>query len=108
MPQKIIERKSITIPQVRQLLENLGRDLNDFQRKTLDYTINFSKISFKDAEKLLTELVESFSIDIKEATQMANCMPETVEELRTFLPRHKVIEASKLEKMLELLNKHRK
>jgi hypothetical protein len=35
-------------------------------------------------------------------------MPETIEELRIFIPRHKVIETSKLKTALTLMNKYRR
>ncbi len=107
MPKKIIESKPLTLPQVTTLLKGLDRELSQFQRKTLDYVSSFSKISAKDTEKLVEKLVKSYDIDVSEAVQIVNCMPETVEELRVFMPRHKVIEAEKLKQMLNLLDEYR-
>ena len=108
MPLKKVENKPITIPEVKKILENLGRELNQFQRRTLDYTMVFSKLESEKATELLLKLVKDFGIDEKEAVQIVNCMPESIEELRIFLPKHRVIETEKLQKMVELINSYRK
>lgn len=108
MPLKKVENKPVTIPEVKKILENLGRELNQFQRRTLDYTMVFSKLESEKATELRLKLVKDFGIDEKEAVQIVNCMPESIEELRIFLPKHRVIEAEKLQKMVELINSYRK
>lgn len=108
MPLKISENKLLTHPKVREILRSLGRELNQFQKKTLEYLEVFSKVDAKDAEKLVDELVSSFGIEVKEAVQIVNCMPESVEELRVFFPRYKLIPAEKLQHMLNFLDKYRK
>ena len=108
MPLKKVENKPITIPEVKKILENLGRELNQFQRRTLDYTMVFSKLESEKATELRLKLVKDFGIDEKEAVQIVNCMPESIEELRIFLPKHRVIETEKLQKMVELINSYRK
>ena len=107
MPKKIIESKPLTLPQVKTLLDGLDRELSQFQRKTLDYVTTFSKLSAEKAEKLVNELVKTYEIDTSEAVQIVNCMPETVEELRVFMPRHRVIDAEKLKQMLSLIDGYR-
>ena len=108
MPLKKVENKPVTIPEVKKILENLGRELNQFQRRTLDYTMVFSKLESDKAAELRLKLVKDFGIDEKEAVQIVNCMPESIEELRIFLPKHRVIETEKLQKMVELINSYRK
>ncbi len=108
MPRKIVESKPLTLPQVKTLMKGLDRELSQFQRKTLDYVTTFSKLSAKNSEKLVEKLMKSFGIDVLEAVQIVNCMPETTEELRVFMPRHRVIEAEKLKQMLGLLDEYRK
>ncbi len=108
MPLKKVENKPVTIPEVKKILENLGRELNQFQRRTLDYTMVFSKLESEKATELRLKLVKDFGIDEKEAVQIVNCMPESIEELRIFLPKHRVIETEKLQKMVELINNYRK
>jgi len=108
LPLKKVENKPVTIPEVKKILENLGRELNQFQRRTLDYTMVFSKLESDKAAELRLKLVKDFGIDEKEAVQIVNCMPESIEELRIFLPKHRVIETEKLQKMVELINSYRK
>ncbi|MGP3667077.1 MAG: hypothetical protein ACKD6N_01385 [Candidatus Bathyarchaeota archaeon] len=107
VPLKKVESKPITIHEVRDLLKNLNRELNHFQRKTLEYTLMFSKLDGEKAKELTKKITEEFDVNIKEAIQIVNCMPKSVEELRVFFPRHKVIEPEKLKKILKLLDEYK-
>lgn len=110
MSRKAMKERAITVPQVKELLESIGEDqLDQFQRRSLDYASKFSKIDGKTAEKLLTTLVEKFDLEEEEGVQLVNCMPESVEEIRVFLAGgRRIVEASKLEQILAFLDKHRK
>lgn len=104
-----VKEKNPTIPQVKKLLEELGEEnLDQFQRRTLDYASKFSKVNAETAEKLVEKLVSEFGLEEVEAVQIVNCMPSSVEELRVFLSGgRKIIESSKLEEIVKLLNEHR-
>ncbi len=110
MSEKDEKEKVLTLPLVKKLLESLGEEnLDQFQRRTLDYLFKFSKIDADAAEKLLEKLVAEFGLEEYEAVQIVNCMPKSVEELRVFLAGgRKIIEATKLEAIVALLNEHRK
>jgi DNA-directed RNA polymerase subunit F len=110
MPRKAIKKQIITIPQAKKILESIGEEkLDQFQRRSLDYTSKFSKLDSKTAEKLITGLVEKFELEEEEAVQLVNCMPESVEEIRVFLAGgRKIVEISKLEEILAFLGEHRK
>lgn len=110
MSEKKETGKNLTIPEVKRLLESLGEEnLNQFQRRTLDYTSKFSKVDDEAAEKLVKKLVKEFGLEEEEAVQVVNCMPASVEELRVFLAGgRRIIETSKLEAIIKLLNEHRK
>jgi DNA-directed RNA polymerase subunit F len=110
MPKKAIKERIITIPQAKEILESIGEEqLDQFQRRSLDYAIKFSKVDSKTAEKLITELVEKFELKEEEAVQLVNCMPESVEEIRVFLAGgRRIVETSKLKEILAFLDKHRK
>ena len=110
MSEKDVREKELTLPQVKKLLESMGEEnLDQFQRRTLDYVAKFSKADAEVAEKLVEKLVAEFGVEKDEAVQIVNCMPKTVEELRVFLAGgRKIIEASKLEAIVALLNEHRK
>jgi len=107
---KATKKQAVTIPEVKEILESIGEEeLNQFQRRSLDYASKFSKIDPNTAEKLVTELAEKFELEEEEAVQLANCMPESIEELRVFLAGgRRIVETSKLENILAFLDRYRK
>ena len=109
MEKRELSENRLTLPQVKKALEAIGEEnLDQFQRRTLDYVNKFSKVDAKKAEKLLEKLMKEFELDEAEAVQVVNCMPETVDELRIFLAGgRKIIETSKLEAIISLLNENR-
>jgi DNA-directed RNA polymerase subunit F len=109
MGKRELSENRLTLPQVKKVLEAIGEEnLDQFQRRTLDYVNKFSKVDAKAAEKLLKKLMKEFDLDEAEAVQVVNCMPETVDELRVFLAGgRKIIETSKLEAIVALLNDSR-
>ena len=109
MEKKELSENRLTLPQVKKVLEEIGEEnLDQFQRRTLDYVNKFSKVDAKTAEKLLEKLVQEFDLDEAEAIQVVNCMPETVDELRVFLAGgRKIVETAKLEAVVAFLNDNR-
>jgi DNA-directed RNA polymerase subunit F len=110
MAGKSEKEKKLTLPQVKKLLESIGEEnLDQFQRRTYDYVSKFSKVEAEAAEKLVEKLEKEFGLDEEEAVQIVNCMPKSVDELRVFLAAgRKIIETSKLEAIVALLDEHRK
>ncbi len=110
MPRKALRERVITVPEVKEILESIGEEhLDQFQRRSLDYAAKFSKVDVHTAEELLNKLVKEFELEEEEAVQIVNCMPESVEEIRVFLAGgRRIVETSKLEGILALLNEHRK
>jgi len=110
MAGKSEKEKKLTLPQVKKLLESIGEEnLDQFQRRTYDYVSKFSKVDAEAAEKLVEKLEKEFGLDEEEAVQIVNCMPKSVDELRVFLAAgRKIIETSKLEAIIALLDEHRK
>ncbi len=104
-----MSENKLTLPQVKKILESIGEEnLDQFQRRTLDYANKFSKVEAGAAERLLEKLVKEFGLDEDEAVQIVNCMPESVDELRVFLAGgRKIIETSKLEAIVGILNELR-
>jgi DNA-directed RNA polymerase subunit F len=110
MSSKNTTEKRLTLPEVKEILESIGEEnLDQFQRRTLDYVSKFSKVDASAAKKLVEKLVAEFGLDEEEAVSVVNCMPKSIEELRVFLTTgRKIIETSKLEAIINLLNEHRK
>jgi len=104
-----LSENRLSLPQVKKVLEAIGEEnLDQFQRRTLDYVKKFSKVDAAKAKRLLKKLVKEFGLDEAEAVQVVNCMPETVDELRVFLAGgRKIIETAKLEAIISLLNESR-
>ena len=109
MSKREVNESRLTLPQVKKLLEAIGEEnLDQFQRRTLDYVNKFSKVDPEKTEELLQVLVTKYEIDEAEAIQIINCLPETVDELRVFLAGgRKIIETAKLQAIVELLNENR-
>ena len=110
MVRKALKEQTVTVPQVKEALASIGEErLDQFQRRSLDYATKFSKFEAKDVETLVTKLVKEFELEPEGAVQIVNAMPESIQEIRVFLSGgRKIIETSKLEKILYFLNKHRK
>jgi DNA-directed RNA polymerase subunit F len=109
MGKRELSESKLTLPQVKQLLDSIGEtNLDQFQRRTLDYVSKFSKVDAANAEKLLETLVKEYGLDETEAVQIVNAMPASVDELRVFLAGgRKIIETQKLAAIVDLLNQSR-
>jgi DNA-directed RNA polymerase subunit F len=109
MSKREVSENRLTLPQVKKVLETIGEEnLDQFQRRTLDYACKFSKTEPEKAEELLQKLIKEYELDEAEAVQIINCMPETVDELRVFLAGgKKIVDSVKLNQIVELLNENR-
>ena len=110
MVRKALKEQRVTVPQVKEALDSIGEErLDQFQRRSLDYATKFSKVEVKDVETLVTKLVKEFELELEGAVQIVNAMPKSIHEIKVFLAGgRKIIESSKLEKILEFLNEYRK
>jgi DNA-directed RNA polymerase subunit F len=109
MSNRELSERKLSLPQVKHELMAVGEEnLDQFQRRTLDYTSKFSKIDEKAAAGVLEQLVNEFDLEEYEAVQVINCAPESADELRIFLAGgKKIIETAKLEAIVGLLNENR-
>ena len=110
MEERNATTKNLTLAKVKELLESIGEEnLDQFQRRTLNYASTFSRVKAEASEKLVEKFVKEFGLEEEEAVQIVNCMPTTVEELKIFLAGgRKIFETSKLEAIVSLLNDYRK
>ena len=110
MASKPLKEKILTVAQVKKMLESLGEEkLDQLQRRSLDYASKFSRIDTEKADILVKNLMEEFELDKEEAVQLVNCMPESIEEVRVFLAGgRKIVETSRLQRILSLLDEYRK
>lgn len=109
MPREVVKEEVLTLPQVKKLLEQRGKEgeLSYLQRLTYDYAVKLSKLSPEKAEELLNRLkAEGLSPEI--SAQIVNIMPKTVDELRTiFASETRPYLPSELEKILTIVNSFR-
>ncbi|MGD2142475.1 MAG: hypothetical protein PVH79_03220 [Candidatus Bathyarchaeota archaeon] len=100
------EKKPVTIAEARKILEENLEDLDPLQRRVHDYTVRFSKLDSKQVEAMVEELVEA-EVDRSLAVQIANSLPETIGELRTFLGRRRIISEEVMNAILGIIEKYR-
>jgi DNA-directed RNA polymerase subunit F len=110
MPRKALKENLLTVPEVKRILEEIGEEnLDQFQRRALDYAAKFSKVEPLTAEKLVKGLIEKFSLEEEEAVQIINCLPESIEEIRVFLAGgRRIVETQKLNEILAFLDSNRR
>lgn len=110
MPKRIIKEALLTLPEVKQLLEERSKEeLNYMQRITLDYASKFSKLSAEAARQLVNELISEFNLKTETAVQIANILPGTTHELRVLLTTEpKTFTSDELKRMIEVIKKYEK
>jgi DNA-directed RNA polymerase subunit F len=82
---KITKKEMIALPDVKEILEAKKVDeMDQIQRWTYDYVNKFSKISRKQSQKLVSELVSQCNLTEEEAVEIVNILPSTLEEIRAF------------------------
>ena len=91
--------------EAQKLLEKVKEDdLDQIQKRTLDYLKLFSKTEVEDIEKITQQLVKDCDLTDDEAIELVNISPKTIEELRTFTSGWKKLVSSEiLEKILSIL-----
>lgn len=110
MPKKIIKETLLTLPEVKQLLEERAKEeLNYMQRITLDYASKFSKLSVEEARQLVNELISKFDLKMETTVQITNILPDTVHELRVLLTTEsKTFTSDELKRMIEVIKKYKR
>ena len=110
MSKETATERKLTLPNVKKTLDSIGEEnLDQLQRRTLDYVAKFAKVDADASDKIVERLVNEFGLDENEAIQVVNCMPRTVDELRVFLAGgRKIIDVSTLKAIISLLDEHRK
>jgi len=110
MSKETATERKLTLPNVKKTLDSIGEEnLDQLQRRTLDYVAKFAKVDADAADKIVVKLVNEFGLDENEVVQVVNCMPRTVDELRVFLAGgRKIIDVSTLKAIVGLLDEHRK
>jgi len=102
----VLEKRDITLAEVKKILEAKGENLDPLQRRVLDYVSKFSKLEYEDSIKMVEELTQDNMVEKSVAVQIANCLPSNLEELRVFLGRQKIISEEDLNKIMKIVEKY--
>lgn len=80
-----LKKEVMSLPEVKEILEKVKtEEMDQIQRWTYDYVNKFSKISRKQAQKLVSELVTQCGLTEEEAVEVVNILPSSLEEIRAF------------------------
>lgn len=101
----LISKKEITIAEAKRLLEG-EENLDPLQRRVLDYASKFSKLPAERAAELVETLMNEALLERRTAVQIANCLPESVEEVRTLLGRQRIVSEEALNKILKIVKRY--
>ena len=75
-------KKLLTIPEAHQILQKIDiAKADQIQKRTLDYTAKFAKVTPESAKKLCKELETDCGLSEEEAVEVVNVMPKSIEEL---------------------------
>lgn len=102
---KIISYRDITLAEALELLEkrmNEG-ELNENQKKMLEYLRKFSKIDSDKAKKLVERLTTELNIPRSDAVQIVNMMPTNLEELRNIIQSDRYYTTEELQRILKVI-----
>ena len=102
----ILEKKEITITAAKKILEARAEELDPLQHRVLDYVNRFSKLTAEETKRLVEELIDGNLLDKGLAVQIANCMPSSIEEIRTFLGRQRIISEETINEILMKIEKY--
>lgn len=108
MARKILIEKVITNSEAKSVLEKVKEEeLGEFQRRTLDFTRRFAKLPPEKASKLVEELSSKLQLDRNDAIQIANTVPQSVEELRAVLTvKGRFVSTEQLNGILEIMKRY--
>mgnify|MGYP001091466359 CR=1 FL=1 len=107
-----MERKSkrtiISTPEAKEILEKIDPEKADqIQKRTLDYTMKFSKTTAEKARKIRKMIERECSLTEEEATEIVSILPRNIEELRVFTAGwKKLLPTEVLEKLLKIIDQN--
>lgn len=89
MSKKIFKQTPLSLPEVKEVLEQKVEKLDAMQLRVLEYVRKYSKISPSKAKQLIEELMSNFELTREEAVQIVDVCPTHIEELRSILSGYK-------------------
>ncbi len=89
MSKKIVKQMPLSLPEVKEVLEQKIESLDAMQLRVLEYVRKYSKLSPDRARRLIEELMSNFDLTREEAVQIVDICPTHIEELRSILSGYK-------------------
>ncbi len=108
-----IEERSVSIPEVKEIMENLKDQLleidadegmSHFQEITYNYVNKFAKCDAKTAKKIIKLLIDKYEIEEIYAINIVNIFPQSISELRMILEKSFTGKTLTDNQLLELLS----
>ncbi|MFX0002094.1 MAG: hypothetical protein ACFE9C_14655 [Candidatus Hodarchaeota archaeon] len=108
-----IEERSVSIPEVKKIMENLKDQLMEidadegmshFQEITYNYVNKFAKCDAKTAKKIMKLLTDKYEIEELYAINIINIFPQTIPELRIILEKSFTGKTLTDEQLLQILS----
>lgn len=99
---------AISVPEAKKILEKIDMQTADqLQKRTLDYTVKFSKTDAKRAQEIRKRLEDECGLTEEEAVEVVNILPRSLEELRVFAAGwKKLIPTEVLQKILTIIEEN--
>lgn len=108
---KIIETNPVSMPEARAILakrEKAG-EMNYEQKLALEHLNKFTKISEKDAKKIIEEVGVILKTSPETMAQIINILPKNPDEIRMIFSREKFsLKEEEIKQILEVVSKYNK
>jgi DNA-directed RNA polymerase subunit F len=87
MPKEIISEEEVTLPQVKKLLAQRGKEgeLSFQQSITLEHASSFSRMAPAVSVKVVEKIIKTYGLTRAQSVQIVNIAPKTIEELKSIL-----------------------
>jgi DNA-directed RNA polymerase subunit F len=87
MPKEIISEEEVTLPQVKKLLAQRGKEgeLSFQQSITLEHASSFARMAPAVSIKVVEKIIKTYNLTRSQAVQIVNIAPTTIEELKSTL-----------------------
>jgi len=106
MPKETLNKKPVSLPEVVSIFNKRKKtgELNYLQRIALDHAKSSSQLTGKQAASMIKELKSKFELTEAIAINIANFMPDTIDELRIYVQdASRVYSTEELQTILDLI-----
>jgi len=106
--EQLISREPVTLSKVKNLLEKrkLESELSYEQEEALKYAKTFSKVTKKQRDKILEELLKLETIKKELAVKIVDILPQEIEIMRLLPEKKDEVKDEDLQAALEIVKKY--